>query len=63
MISDRPTRLLPRVVAMTSAAVLVALGLIGEGGQAAATRQASSGPRPTIVLVHGDWADRHRGAA
>jgi pimeloyl-ACP methyl ester carboxylesterase len=27
------------------------------GRHAAATLQASSDPRPTIVLVHGDWAD------
>ena len=57
MISEKPTRLPRRVIAMSSALVLVALVWIGGGGQAAATRQASSDPRPTIVLVHGDWAD------
>jgi pimeloyl-ACP methyl ester carboxylesterase len=57
MISEKPTRLHRRVIAMSSALVLVALVWIGGGGQAAATRQASSDPRPTIVLVHGDWAD------
>jgi pimeloyl-ACP methyl ester carboxylesterase len=56
MISKKPTRRPRRVIAMTSALVLVGLVLIG-GGQAAATPPASSGPRPTIVLVHGDWAD------
>ena len=56
MISKKSTRRLRRVIAMTSALVLVGLVLIG-GGQAAATPPASSGPRPTIVLVHGDWAD------
>jgi pimeloyl-ACP methyl ester carboxylesterase len=56
---------LPRsVFAICSALVLVALVLVGGGGQAAATREtssatrlASSDPQPTIVLVHGDWAD------
>jgi pimeloyl-ACP methyl ester carboxylesterase len=36
---------------------LVALLALGAGGPAAATLQASSDPKPTIVLVHGDWAD------
>jgi pimeloyl-ACP methyl ester carboxylesterase len=57
MISEKPTRLPRRVIAMSSALVLVALVWIGGGGQAAATRQGSSDPRPTIVLVHGDFAD------
>ncbi|MGH2655184.1 MAG: alpha/beta hydrolase [Actinomycetota bacterium] len=42
---------------MSSALALTAVVLLGGGGHAAATRQASSDPRPTIVLVHGDWAD------
>jgi pimeloyl-ACP methyl ester carboxylesterase len=42
---------------MTSAFVFVALVWIGGRGPAAATRPASSDPRPTIVLVHGNWAD------
>jgi len=49
---------LPRsVFAIGCALVLVALVWVGGGGQAAATRRESSGPLPTIVLVHGDWAD------
>jgi pimeloyl-ACP methyl ester carboxylesterase len=56
MMSEKPTRLPRRVIAMSSALVLVALVWIG-GGQAAATPRQSSDPRPTIVLVHGDWAD------
>jgi pimeloyl-ACP methyl ester carboxylesterase len=45
-----------RIVAMSAVLALVALVFSG-GGQAAARLQESSGPRPTIVLVHGDWAD------
>jgi pimeloyl-ACP methyl ester carboxylesterase len=41
---------------MTAVAALAALVLTG-GGQAGARLHKSSGPRPTIVLVHGDWAD------
>lgn len=36
---------------------LVALFMLGAGGPAGANSQAGEGPRPTIVLVHGDWAD------
>jgi pimeloyl-ACP methyl ester carboxylesterase len=57
MISEKPTRLTRRVIAMSSALVLLALVWSNSIGQAAATRQRSSGSRPTIVLVHGDWAD------
>jgi pimeloyl-ACP methyl ester carboxylesterase len=56
MISGTSTRLPIRIIAMSAVLVLVALVFSG-GGQAAAGLQKSSGPRPTIVLVHGDWAD------
>jgi pimeloyl-ACP methyl ester carboxylesterase len=36
---------------------LVVLFSLGAGGPARAGSQAGKGPRPTIVLVHGDWAD------
>jgi len=36
---------------------LVALFSLGAGGPAGARSQTDQGPRPTIVLVHGDWAD------
>ena len=45
-----------RIIAMSAVLVLVALVFSG-GGQAAAGLNTSSDPRPTIVLVHGDWAD------
>ena len=56
MISRTSTRLPIRIIAMSAVLVLVALVFSG-GGHAAAGVQKSSGPRPTIVLVHGDWAD------
>jgi pimeloyl-ACP methyl ester carboxylesterase len=57
MISEKLTRLPRRVLAIGSTLSLVALVWVGGGGHAAATLQASSDLRPTIVLVHGDWAD------
>ena len=38
-------------------ALVVALFTFGAGGPAGAKPQADQSPRPTIVLVHGDWAD------
>jgi pimeloyl-ACP methyl ester carboxylesterase len=52
----KSTRLSRRIIAMSVLLVLAALVFSG-GGQAAAGLEKSSGPRPTIVLVHGDWAD------
>ena len=45
-----------RIVA-TSAVLLLVVLVFSGGGHVAAGLQKSSGPRPTIVLVHGDWAD------
>jgi pimeloyl-ACP methyl ester carboxylesterase len=47
----RPALLIAPVLA------LVAVFAFGAGGSPAANLQAGGGPRPTIVLVHGDWAD------
>jgi pimeloyl-ACP methyl ester carboxylesterase len=57
MMNGKWKRLPRRVFALSSAVALVALVWTGGGGSAAAPSQASSHPRPTIVLVHGDWAD------
>jgi pimeloyl-ACP methyl ester carboxylesterase len=38
-------------------AVLALLGPLGVGGLASASPPQGDGSRPTIVLVHGDWAD------
>ena len=43
-----------RVIAISSALALVAIIWLGGGASA---KRADSHPRPTIVLVHGDWAD------
>jgi pimeloyl-ACP methyl ester carboxylesterase len=38
-------------------ALVVGLFALGAGGAAGANSRAGQSPRPTIVLVHGDWAD------
>src|SRR5918992_703204 len=52
--SARPRR---RALLIAPVVALVALFLLGAGGPAGADSQADQSPRPTIVLVHGDWAD------
>ncbi len=52
--SARPRR---RALLIAPVVALVALFLVGAGGPAGAKSQAGETPRPTIVLVHGDWAD------
>ena len=46
-----------RVPLIAPVLALVALLSLGAGGPAGAKLQAGQRPRPTIVLVHGDWAD------
>jgi pimeloyl-ACP methyl ester carboxylesterase len=46
-----------RVPLIAPILALVALLSLGAGGPVGAKSQAGQRPRPTIVLVHGDWAD------
>ena len=46
-----------RALLIAPVIALVALLSLGAGGPAGAKSQADQSPRPTIVLVHGDWAD------
>jgi pimeloyl-ACP methyl ester carboxylesterase len=59
MITEKSTRPRRRRFLIGLVAVLViALFTVGAGGSGAAVKpQAGQHPRPTIVLVHGDWAD------
>ena len=43
-----------RVLGIAPSLALVALLSLGAGGRAGARSQTDQGPRPTIVLVHGD---------
>jgi pimeloyl-ACP methyl ester carboxylesterase len=46
-----------RALLIAPVLALLALLSLGAGGPAGAKSQADHRPRPTIVLVHGDWAD------
>jgi pimeloyl-ACP methyl ester carboxylesterase len=46
-----------RALLIAPVLALVAVLALGAGGPAGAKSQGHQGPRPTIVLVHGDWAD------
>jgi pimeloyl-ACP methyl ester carboxylesterase len=46
-----------RVALIAPVLALAALLALGAGGAVGAESQAGQRPRPTIVLVHGDWAD------
>ena len=46
-----------RLLLIAPVLALVTLFSLGAGAPAGASAQASGSPRPTIVLVHGDWAD------
>jgi pimeloyl-ACP methyl ester carboxylesterase len=52
--SARPRRRALLIAPLVAAAALLSLGA---GGPAGANLQAGKGLQPTIVLVHGDWAD------
>jgi pimeloyl-ACP methyl ester carboxylesterase len=46
-----------RILAIAFGFVLLALVILVAGGPAGASSRAGASARPTIVLVHGDWAD------
>jgi pimeloyl-ACP methyl ester carboxylesterase len=46
-----------RVRLLAALAIVALLVPVGAGGLAAANSSHGQGPKPTIVLVHGDWAD------
>lgn len=50
----RPRRTLVLAIVLAVVTLLVPSGV---GGLASASPSSDDGPRPTIVLVHGDWAD------
>jgi pimeloyl-ACP methyl ester carboxylesterase len=52
--SARPSR---RILAIAFGLVLLSLLVLVAGGPAGASSRAGASARPTIVLVHGDWAD------
>ena len=58
MVTEKSARPRRRTFLIASVlALVVALFTLGAGGPAGAKSQAGQSPRPTIVLVHGDWAD------
>jgi pimeloyl-ACP methyl ester carboxylesterase len=54
---EHPWRRLRRTFVIASALALLALVALGGGQPASARSRDGHGPKPTIVLVHGDWAD------
>jgi pimeloyl-ACP methyl ester carboxylesterase len=57
MVNENPGRRRRRTFLIAFVLALVALVPLGGGGLAAARSRDGNGPKPTIVLVHGDWAD------
>jgi pimeloyl-ACP methyl ester carboxylesterase len=57
MFTQTSARLRRAAFLFVSLLALVALVSLGAGGPAGAHSQFDRGARPTIVLVHGDWAD------
>ena len=56
-IAQKSARRRWRALLLAPVLALVTLFSLGAGGPAGANLQDGGGPRPTIVLVHGDWAD------
>jgi pimeloyl-ACP methyl ester carboxylesterase len=54
---EHPWRRGRRTFVIACALALLALVALGGGQPASATSRDGHGPKPTIVLVHGDWAD------
>jgi pimeloyl-ACP methyl ester carboxylesterase len=57
MFTQKPARRRWRALLLVPVLALAALFSLGAGGPAGADSQDRGGPPPTIVLVHGDWAD------
>jgi pimeloyl-ACP methyl ester carboxylesterase len=57
MFTQKSSRRRRRALLVAPVLALVALFSLSVGGPAGANLQVAGGPRPTIVLVHGDWAD------
>ena len=58
MVDGRSARPRQRSLMVASVlALVVGLFALGAGGSAGANSRSDRSPRPTIVLVHGDWAD------
>jgi pimeloyl-ACP methyl ester carboxylesterase len=54
---EHPWHRVRRTLVVASALASLALVALGGGQPASATSRDGNGPKPTIVLVHGDWAD------
>jgi len=57
MSDPKPARLWLRAILLLVVLALIAIALVLAEGSASAKAQPAAGARPTIVLVHGDWAD------
>jgi pimeloyl-ACP methyl ester carboxylesterase len=57
MLTQKSARPRWRALLIAPLLALIVLFTLGAGGPAGTRSQADQGPRPTIVLVHGDWAD------
>ena len=53
----QPARRRTQLLVLAAATALLASVAIATGAATATTARAAAGPRPTIVLVHGGWAD------